>query len=383
MRKALVVIVTLALVALGAGVSVGGEYHAGNTNFCSDCHTMHFSMNHGFAAGGAITPGTPAAGGDWLGTTGPNAFLLKAPANELCLACHNGQTFAPDVLAANTNGGATNREAGALNDLTGAAPYDTWKGHTLGSTVNPPGFNPVLLGLTANWYDPAKGLECISCHSQHGSAASYRNLGPYALGTTAPYRPTYVLGSTNDTTLDVWINVSGYISGSSAPATFNPFYDSANVSFNRVDNTVNSMKTSNRIDNLCGACHADFHGGPGDANIGATSAALDGFIRHPSSQVTIGAAGTQGFGGHSSLSRFVANTTKVKVYANDRTGFTDATPGCVSCHKSHGNQNPFGLVFLNRSAASVNEEGGFASGQTADLTTGYRNLCGQCHSQGN
>ncbi len=369
---------------LVAGVAFAGEYHSGTTLVCADCHTMHFSMQHGWAGGTVSTSG--ALGGDWLGTTGPNAFLLKAPANQLCLSCHDGQSFAPDVLGTNFNAAPSQgRRAGALNDVALGAPYDAWKGHTLDSTVNPPGFDPAVIGASATWYTPANGLECIACHAQHGPVTSYRNLGPYALGTVATAaRPTYVIGAANDATKDVWINIAApYYAGSGNAATFNPFYDEANISFNRNDATVGSTKTSNRMDTLCAACHGDFHGGPGDINIGASAAVLDGFIRHPTSQVAIGAAGAQGYGGHSSLTRYVANTTKVKVYASDRTAFTDASPGCVSCHKPHGNQNPFGLFFLNRNATSVNEEGGWGTGQTPSVAQGARNLCGQCHGQGN
>jgi hypothetical protein len=182
----------------------------------------------------------------------------------------------------------------------------------------------------------------------------------------------------------VWINIpAGYVAGSGNAVTFNPYYDYANVAFNRNDATVGTTKTSNRIDTFCAACHGDFHGGPGDANIGATAAALGGFLRHPTSQVTLGAAGNQGYVGHSALTQYVAATTKTRVYASDRGGFTDASPGCLSCHKAHGNQNPFGLFFLNRTATATDEQGGYGSAQTADLKTGYRNLCGQCHGQGN
>ena len=136
------------------------------------------------------------------------------------------------------------------------------------------------------------------------------------------------------------------------------------------------------MDTFCSACHGQFHGSPGDANIGGSQAVLEDFIRHPTSKQVIGAATA---GGNSSLSRYVGNTTKVKVYANDRTAYTDATPGCVTCHKAHGNQNPFGLVFLNGNAASVGEQGGLASGSIEmqnGYGVGYRSLCGQCHSQG-
>ena len=383
MKKLLVVLMAMALVSFGAGAVLAGEWHAGTTNLCTDCHTMHFSMAHDWTGSTTVST-TGAQNGNWLSTSGPNAFLLKAPANQLCLACHDGQTFAPDVLGVNTNASpAEGRQAGALNETALGAPYDIWKGHTLDSTNAPPGFNPTAAGVpTTQQYDPTGGLECISCHLQHGSATVYRNLGP----RTAAFQPTYVLGTTNDTTKDAWINIAApYTPNTGDAASFNPLYASANVSYNRTDPvapTGATTQTSNRVDTFCSACHGDFHGSPGDANIGASAAALDGFIRHPTSRTVIGASGTQGYGGHSTLTRFVANTTKVKVYASDRAGFTDATPGCVSCHKSHGNQNPFGLVFLNGASASINEEGGYRTGQTASTLQGYRNLCGQCHGQG-
>jgi hypothetical protein len=374
------IIATAAAGLLWASAAVAGEYHSGGTLLCADCHTMHASMSHGFSGAGAVS-GTPAKGGDWLSSAGPQAFLLKAKANDLCLSCHDGQSVAPDVVGTNFNtaGLTQGRSAGALNEATLGAPYETFKGHTLGSTATPPGFNPAQVGAPATWYDPSAGLECTSCHAQHGPATSYRNLGPYAMGAAANFRPSYVISNTNDTTKDVWVNLASYTAGSGNAATFNPYYDSANTSFNRNDATVGTTKTSNKLDTFCAACHGDFHGGAGDTNVGATAAVLDGFVRHPTSQVTIGAAGAQGYGGHSALSRYTASAAKVKVYASDRTGFTDATPGCVSCHKAHGNQNPFGLIFLSRSETSINEQGSTVT----DPMVGQRNLCGQCHSQGN
>jgi predicted CXXCH cytochrome family protein len=369
---------------LWAGAASAGEYHSGGTLFCADCHTMHASMQHGFAGGTSIS-GTPVAGGDWLSNNGgtPINFLLKASGNQLCLSCHDGQTFAPDVVGGNANASPSQgRSAGALNEAGLGGGYDTWKGHTLDSTATPPGYDPAAVGATANWYNPANGLECTSCHAQHGPATSYRNLGPYAMGG-ANFRPTYVLGPTNDTTKDVWVNLATttVTTGSGSAATFNPYYAAENVSYNRNDATIGTTKTSNRLDSFCGGCHGKFHGGAGDAGTGgqATAAALDGFARHPTSQVTIGAAGAQGYGGHSALSRYTGATNKVKVYASDRVGFTDASPGCVSCHKAHGNQNPFGLVFMSRTTGTPGEQGS-ADGQ--DIVGGQRNLCGQCHGQG-
>jgi hypothetical protein len=363
------------------------EYHTGDTLLCFDCHTMHFSETQGFSPTDPYGTGIPI---QFPLTTGPNPYLIRQPQNNICLSCHDGQTSAPDVLGVNVNASPVNgREAGALNDLTGAAPYNTWKGHTLYSTAIPPGYNPSLVGLS-DWYSGTTyGLKCIHCHEFHGSPLPYRNLGASALGPiVASFQPTYVISTSTTTTADVRINIpAGYVAGTGNPATFNPYYATANIFFNRNDTTVGSVKTSNRMGTFCATCHATFHGGGGNANIGGTvsGSGYEEFLRHPTAQTTIGSLG----GGHSSLTRYLAATTKTKVTSSDsgtngtNGTFTDASPFCLSCHKTHGNQNPFGLIFLNRNAASVDEQGGYAGGQTQDTATGYRNLCGQCHGQGN
>jgi hypothetical protein len=381
---------TLALVLILATGGTAGQYHVGDfdTLLCYDCHTMHFSMAHKWESGDAVIPGAPQIlggqlTGDWIGTEGPNQFLLKAPANELCASCHNGQPYAPDVLGVNANASPSQgREAGALNNEAQGGLYETWKGHTLDSTAVPPGYNPALVGISASWYDNTQGLECTSCHLQHGQAARYRNLGPRSFPGGSSNAPSYVIDTVNNTAKDVWINIaSSYVAGSGNAATFNPYYDTANIFFNRNDGTQTSLKYSNRISLQCAACHANFHGGPGDANIGGTLADPEAFLRHPGAQTTIGQSG----GGHSALSRYQQATTRVKTTSSQQAAglWTDASPFCLTCHKAHGNQNPFGLIFLNRNAASVDEQGGYATGQTVSLQEGYRNLCGQCHSQGN
>ncbi|MBI4522598.1 MAG: hypothetical protein HY695_02165 [Deltaproteobacteria bacterium] len=364
-------LLTAVMVIATATAGTAGEYHAGGTLLCYDCHTMHFSMQHGWGGGAVGT--TPEQGGNWLSTTGPNTFLLKAPANELCLSCHNGSSVAPDVLEANANASpASGRSAGALNE-TGAGPYETWKGHTLGSTATPPGY-------VGSYTPPDHGLECTQCHTQHGRAAAYRNLGPRSIPDSSL---SYVIGSTNDLTKHVWINIASLTGtpGSRTAADWNPYYETANISYNRIDGTSGTPATqyANGVQRVCGTCHGQFHGGPADAEIGGEGTPPEAFKRHPTAGVAIGAL----TGGHSSLTRFAANTTKVKVATADYSAYTNSSPICLSCHKAHGNQNPFGLVFLNRTATSVDEQGGLGTGQTASTQTGFRNLCGQCHGQGN
>lgn len=378
MKKTLVVLAAVAAMALWAGTATAGEYHVAGSLVCYDCHTTHYSMQHGYQGQPGPAPSTPTNDGFWLAPNGPNAFLLKGPANLICLQCHEGQTFAPDVVADNTNASPQNgRSAGAINELGMTGNYAEWKGHTLDSTTTPPGWNPAAVGLTSDPYTPSNGLECINCHIQHGSVTNYRNLQPRSGATV-----TYAIATTQNTTRDVWINIAPpYTAGSGNAATFNPYYATANIFYSRIDGTSGLTKKSNNMDTFCGRCHGNFHGGPLDTNIGGVVSGNGWaeFVRHPTGQVNIGALG----GGHSQLAQFVAGTTKAKVYTNDYTSYASSSPGCVSCHKAHGNQNPFGLIFLAQNATSVNEEGGWNAGQTQDLTQGVRNLCGQCHVQGN
>ncbi len=278
---------------------------------------MHFSESQGASPTDPYGTGTPMR---FPLTTGPNPFLLRQPQNYICLSCHDGKSSAPDVLGTNSNPSpAEGRQAGALT--TGSSPNEDWKGHTLFSASSPPGYNPSLVGL-GDWYNGTTwGLKCIHCHAQHATAAPYRNLGPYALGPgVGNFQPSYVISVSNDITKDVWINLPSYTAGSGNPAVFNPYYSGANISFNRIDGTVGGLKSSNKMGSFCSACHANFHGGSGNPNIGATAGQLEAFVRHPTSQVTIGAAAAQGYGGHSSLIRFVAGTTKAKVFTSDHVG---------------------------------------------------------------
>jgi len=123
MKKLTLAITMVAIIA--AVPAFAGEWHAGATNVCTDCHTMHFSMQHNWDGTSPVAT-TPQAGGNWLGDSGPNERLLKLPANELCLSCHDGQSFAPDVVGVNANAAPTGgRSAGALNETGLGTQYET------------------------------------------------------------------------------------------------------------------------------------------------------------------------------------------------------------------------------------------------------------------
>lgn len=313
--------------------------HAGTNLICADCHSMHYSMQHDYDGT------TPATEGPLDG--GPFHYLLrKNSMNDLCLSCHEGKADAPDVLGANT--GSNVREAGALT--TGASPYEDWKGHTLDFEGTPPG-----------GYVYINGLLCINCHLQHGSIY-YRNLTKIS-----------VAKGTNDRSKDVFI------------PKYNGDGSSTLAERYSADNTFLNEPTSNKsgIGSFCRGCHTDFHGASGEPEMRNTSAPTGtGWFRHPTTDSNIGAVGGQ----HSSVALFGSYTNRVKVMSNSgnwgpsngpwTTPEPDLTPTCITCHKAHGNKNPFGLIYMS-GTGTVTEEGD-DSGNTG-LNSGVSNLCKQCH----
>lgn len=333
--KKLSTVLAIGLVLVWGAAALAGDYHSGGTLICSDCHIMHASQSHGYNADGTGT--IPP-----YDNANAHEFLLRNSVTELCLGCHDGQAGIADVMYTNVNGDI--RAGGALN-MPGSGNAPT--GHTMGSTDVAPG------GTFAN----ADGFTCTDCHQQHGynpGGNPYRNLH-YSPGGQLAYPGVIVdyATGTNDLTRDVFQAVD---SGAN-------HYAWDNVSFNEPDITGSAYA------DYCKACHTDFHGARGSANMGGSTGT--NWLRHPNAHIDIGAAG----GGHSSLAVFQGHTNQVKVMS--ATGMwdgsnSDLTPSCMSCHKAHGNQNAFGLIFMS-GTGTVTEEG--------DGGAGAQDLCGQCHVQ--
>ena len=350
MRKHLVTgVVAVAFLAL-ASFAFAGDFHFGVDLVCSDCHVMHASQQHGNEADGTGTF-TP------LGGSGPYHYLLRNEVNELCLSCHNGQAWAPDVFETHSNGYV--RQAGALNEEGGNGLYPPATGHTLNSTDIAPGSSPA-------WNNP-NGLNCADCHAVHGRTSlpgpgGYRNLRS-ATGVEISYSRGDVAPNTNNTAMWVFEDAS---SGTNAN-----HYGYDHVTFNEPD------QTTSQYANFCKSCHTDFHGAVTGSEIGGTGSPPTEFVRHPAAGVNIGAVG----GGHSSLSRFVqegANQLQVMSPTGVRHGSyaatdTELSPSCMSCHKGHGNQNAFGLIHMV-GTGPVDEQG--------DNGVDMRNTCRACHGMG-
>ena len=338
--KSAALLLPLGLLTL-ASSATAGDHHSGASLRCADCHVMHFSQTHGYNNDGT---------GMYVDLgAAPVEHLLRDEVNNLCLSCHDGLSYAPDVLGAN-GGNSDVRAAGHLNRV-GVGNAAT--GHTLDSLEVAPGSDPVWKAEDEN--GAGAGLNCTNCHQQHGYAGSgnnaYRNLkmDPGNNGYLSSVI-TYATG-TNDLTKDVYQRAA-------------KDYDETQMDWNEPDNAKSA------IGNWCGGCHTNFHGDVGGAEIGGTGGS--GFIRHPANGVNIGAIG----GGHSNLDDYNAHVNKVKVMSEvgvwDPAG-ADVTPTCISCHKAHGNDNAFGLIY--RSGSGTLTEEGDSNGSQLE------HLCGQCHVQ--
>jgi len=363
-RFTVVLAVTLAVVALPMMAATTNWHYNENMN-CSDCHSMHASAHSNLTTGAAITDpnGTYSSPNNVINPYYPapnpgagRSSLLKA--DDVCESCHKDQSFAPDVYGDNGNGYI--RSAGGIReDATGG-------GHKIGSQILPPGYQTTF---GVNYWPNGTTLECTSCHSPHGGVG-FRNLVPYAMNTAAlggvsnsNVKPTVKKG-TFDATFDVTIlGADTYSFGS---GNMQAYYGRQNVVYAKAATPLasfNGAQASNRLDNFCGVCHGAFHGGDkvNPDNVSKGGNASSAFLRHPTGQVVIGSFST------------ATSAANLKVYQAAATvsAATDS-PGCLTCHKAHGNNNPFGLIYPSWTGADSTEEG---NGE-------YKSLCKSCHGMG-
>jgi hypothetical protein len=351
-----VLILALAAVFVASMAAIAGEYHMDGSLSCYQCHSMHYSQQHGYGYSHDV---------DFLIAGGPYDYLLRGPVNELCLECHDNDDVV-DVYQASELFVVTNRQAGFLNKV-GDANVDC--GHTLGSASEAPGSNPA-------WIPPSteEGFTCIDCHHQHGSKGTsnpdqvkgqWRNLVYRPGNATNKWVNYEEAGETPDPTgKDIkWRLSSAHADGA---------YETDNVDF------YEPVANESRYGAWCQGCHTDFHGNSTSPNMHGTL----GWLRHPTADANIGAIG----GGHSSLTDFASHAYRPQVMSptgdwgvqGDSTwnGGTpppsDLTPTCVTCHKAHGTNNAFGLVYMTgRQPRSESGDG-----------TRTTNLCKVCHVQG-
>jgi Doubled CXXCH motif (Paired_CXXCH_1) len=305
-----------------------GLYHTKNVGACQDCHK-------------SMTPDqSPALIASLITPVPQQRSFAPSDINQTCLTCHGGRGGEGDGSSVLSSvNGTLIRQAGFLNGPSGLAHA----GHTLGSTQQAPG---------GTWTPGYQGLTCADCHDPHGSEGQYRNL-VLRPGTATEDRPvTYAIGQNNDPRRDVWIR--------SVPDAVGK-YDARNIRFNQ------PQTGRSAYGEWCQGCHSAFHGGFRSSNMRGAK----GWMRHPTADARIGGGLPQ----HSSLSRYAALSNRVPTLsASGSWPAPDNTPSCMSCHKAHGNNNPFGLLYMAGQGQLT--EGGDSHAK------GYVDLCHQCHTQG-
>jgi predicted CXXCH cytochrome family protein len=324
---------------------------------------MHYSQAHAYDGGATVGPPDHAAM-----SGGPHEKLLRQASNDLCLSCHNDQAIAPDVSGDDYNANPLYpRQAGGLTDSSG-----DWLGHTLGVEVHlAPGYETACsschVGTTTVL--PDLYLSCIDCHEPHGHIPPdtedvlgngvdnlYKNLRAVrALDTYGVFDA--LLGVTYDkssgNSKDVFLH---YGDGSD---TVSKRYSVGSMDFNEPASGKSGMGE------FCAMCHGLFHGASTDGYMKSTG----GWLRHPTADANISAISDSPYLPYSGIDY------KVKVMDSDGDWANpdgDETPTCTTCHKAHGNNRPFGLIYA---------KGDDALGEDGDGTQ-LRDLCKQCHVQG-
>jgi len=333
-----------------------GEYHQGAELTCYQCHTMHYSQTHLYGDQHEVPI--------YFGPDGPYDYLLRGPINDLCLSCHDNQDII-DVYQESDVYTVQNRQGGYLNKV---GDTNENGGHTLGAMADAPGSNPA-------WHNE-EGLNCVDCHHQHGRSATgntdpkgqWRILkgGPGNIGSANNAVLTYERGDEpEDMTKDIkWRATSPFFGGS---------YETDNTDF------YEPTADASRYAAWCQGCHTNFHGNSADPDMYGAH----GWIRHPAAEANIGAIPS---GGYSSRTDFQSHYTRPQVMSptgnwgpqGDSTWIapTDLTPSCFSCHKGHGNDRPFGLIYMTGRLAGGPDRTENGDGEEAVV------LCRICHSQG-
>jgi len=312
-----------------------GEYHQGHGLNCYQCHTMHYSQQHLY--------GYEREDDIHLGPDGPYNYLLRDRVNNLCLSCHDAGDVI-DVYGESEVYVVDNRQGGFLNRVGDGNENN---GHTLESTDTPPG-----AGDSPWTPDPDEGFTCVDCHNKHGYFGSdpnypdpdkgqWRILNINPGNASAAYLNYDRFGDPDYPNLARDINWKA-----SSPSSGGPY---------EVDNTdfYEPVSDESRYGAWCQGCHERFHGNSSDPDMNNGGSGHDpGWIRHPTAEANIGGVGYR----YSDLEDFAAHPYRPQVMSS--TGDwgtqgdpwvdppTDLTPSCFSCHKSHGNGNAFGLMYM-------------------------------------
>jgi hypothetical protein len=308
------------------------RYHNREQVVCADCHTTHASQAHEHQLG-APRPGeqVPYAGP-------PSTHLLKAADPlDLCLACHDGRSFAPDVVGSDANGLAR-RSAGFFDEPETPNP----RGHDLGRGLA--GGSELCTRCHFSSGDQMK-VTCVDCHDPHGNDVA-RNLR---------------WASWPEGTPDLGLLVDPSATGMAR-------YEYARVAYGTLNSNALLEPSS-----MCFDCHHVFSGSwnvdPDGTGIHNRHPAYDSEHGSPNNiaqgQADGGSAPAHWQGGTGSGFLTTPRLRFVRSGASDfatARGVDPNTNGvfCMTCHQAHGSDQAFGATFT--------------------VAGGYRAAgCDQCH----
>jgi predicted CXXCH cytochrome family protein len=253
----------------------------------------------------------------------PNVRLLRAAsATDLCLECHDGQAFAPDVLGPDTNALAE-RAAG----LFGEVGVPNFRGHALGSGLSSDP-NDLCNRCHFGGTMASAQVQCIDCHGPHGNGF-YRNLQ----WASAPGLEDEIRAYTRP-------RASGL-----------QRYEAGNVRYPAPALAASAWR---EVTNVCIDCHHAFM----DDSVARFTkpGGMAHFGRHPGTNSEWGAfRPINASGANTSPDNWVSGSVGFDVprltFAVggagdfDAAGFVAPTNEvfCLTCHKAHGSEHPFAL----------------------------------------
>ena len=312
--------------------SMTGTYHNGALLVCTDCHTMHASMQHNYAGG----TGPEGNISSFPYTQTPNNKLLKQSGIGLCISCHDGKSGTPDVIGADSNG-LSERSAGKFDNLD----VLNYKGHNIKT-------NPGDLCSRCHFGGSMStaGVECTDCHDQHGNL-NYRNL-----------RWASDPGSEPDIRAFIQPGATGL-----------QRYEKSNIGYGAPSSGDNSWR---EVTNMCVDCHHTFM----DSSDHYYTQSNGMWVKHPGTNTESGAYTpidavgaktdpTHWFNGTGSgfdIPRLRFMVEGATDFATATTVATNNNVFCLTCHKAHGSNNSFSLRW------DVDRDSAFSKG------------CRQCHN---
>lgn len=338
--KGIIPAVAIASVAFMYSNTQAGDYHSGSGLVCSDCHTMHNSVD-----GADVNAGGPF-----------DKLLVEATTNDLCLTCHDGGVAvgsAPDVMTTAGANQATYRAAGAFRAAVGTASVSA---HNLGVVADAGTAAP-----GGTWTIGATGITCADCHNPHGTA-NYRNLVLKPGGVAAD------------------INVTDVTQGVLTPTDTQ--YDVTNITYGY------SADQNPSLSNWCAGCHTNFSLSAADAAaatwVGGTGAlggdeagdsgGSNAWHRHPTSHVTMTEANANG---HADSATYAGLSSATPAATASSVPAADNVPFCGTCHKAHGSDIdkstnagwPNNLIYDDGSTATIQDGAAMAD------------TCNNCHNK--